>query len=63
MNELLKIPCPQCSNPIEIETQLLLSGAQFNCTQCQASIGLAEESKPVVEASYNALEELKNNSL
>lgn len=58
-----KIPCPVCNTKIPIDTKQLLMGTQFSCPNCYASIGLADESKAVVEETMKRFEELKNASL
>ncbi|MEP2936483.1 MAG: hypothetical protein ABJM06_11250 [Gilvibacter sp.] len=42
----------------------LLSGQKFNCpnTDCDASIGLAAESKDIVKGTMDKFEDLKGNA-
>jgi hypothetical protein len=44
-----KIPCPVCQTAISFTVAALIAGAQFACPNCQASVGLAAESKPLVD--------------
>jgi|TARA_R110000796_G_scaffold252645_2_gene390159 transcription initiation factor IIE alpha subunit len=53
------IPCPVCKTKIPFDTKQLLLGVQFVCPNCQAAIGLAEESKPLVEETMKKFEEIK----
>ena len=54
-----QIPCPVCKTNIPFDTKQLLLGVQFSCPNCQASIGLADESKAIVEETMKSFEELK----
>ncbi|WHT39084.1 hypothetical protein QNH98_19415 [Myroides sp. mNGS23_01] len=52
------IACPVCHTPICIEVSQLVMGTRFTCSNCQAVIGLADNSKSIVKdavQSYNAL--------
>lgn len=55
------IPCPVCSTKIPFDVQLLLVGTNFACPNpdCDASIGIAQESIPLVEQTLEKLEALK----
>lgn len=53
------IPCPVCQNKIPFDTKQLLLGVKFVCSNCQAAIGLAEESKPIVQETMNKFESLR----
>lgn len=55
-----QIPCPVCNSKIPFNTQQLIAGIQFICPKCHASIGLAQESKAIVEETMKKLEELKH---
>jgi transcription initiation factor IIE alpha subunit len=57
------IPCPECGTKIPFETRQLLMGVQFPCPKCQSLIGLAQESKPLVEEAMNKLEKVKQGGL
>jgi transcription initiation factor IIE alpha subunit len=57
-----QLPCPVCGTKIPFDTKQLLAGVQFVCPNCQSSIGLAMESKPLVENAMKKLEELKQSS-
>jgi hypothetical protein len=54
-----QIPCPVCNTKIPFDVKQLIAGVQFVCPNCQSSIGLAFESKPLVEDTLQKLEELK----
>lgn len=56
------IPCPVCKTSIPVDIQQLLNGAKFNCSNCNSSIGMAEESKAILEQTVDKLKNLKNNS-
>jgi hypothetical protein len=53
------IPCPVCNNKIPFDTKQLLLGVQFVCSNCFASIGLANESREIVQETITKFEELK----
>ena len=55
------IPCPVCQTNIPFDTKQLLMGVKFTCPNCQASIGLDSESKPLVEKTLEKFEDLKKN--
>ena len=61
MSNTLTIPCPACNTPIPFNTHELLRGAQFTCPKCYASIGLSNESRPVVEKTMKKFDEMKKN--
>lgn len=53
------IPCPVCQTKIPFDTKQLLLGIQFTCPNCNASIGLSDESKPLVQDTMEKFEEVK----
>ncbi|MBO3696817.1 hypothetical protein [Roseivirga sp. E12] len=55
------IPCPVCQTKIPFDTKQLLMGVQFSCPNCQAAIGLSDQSKPLVQETMEKFEELKKN--
>lgn len=57
-----KIPCPVCNTSILFDVNQLIMGVQFVCTNCHASIGLASESKPMVEQTMQKIEDLRAGS-
>jgi hypothetical protein len=61
INKEAIISCPVCHTPIPFNAQSLLAGVSFSCPSCFASVGLSQESKPIVEKAINKLEELKIN--
>jgi len=63
MNNQLSMPCPDCNTNIFFNPQMLLQGAQFSCPKCYASIGLAAESKQVVQESLEKFEKMKTDVL
>ena len=54
------IPCPveSCPGQIIIITTELLRGAQFGCTVCGASVGIAPESKETLSHAMVKFEQL-----
>ena len=56
------IPCPVCSTKIPFDVHQLMKGVQFACPQCNAVIGLGNESKSLVETAMQKLEEAKSGS-
>lgn len=54
-----QLPCPVCRTKIPFETKQLIAGVQFVCPNCQSSVGLALESKPIIEETMKKFEELK----
>jgi hypothetical protein len=62
MNEkTVDIPCPLCQTKIPVDTMALLTGTKFTCPNpsCDASVGLAAESKNVVKDTMEKFEEVK----
>lgn len=53
------IPCPICNTKIPFDTKQLMMGIRFGCPNCDASIGLAEESKELVEQTMEKFEAVK----
>lgn len=60
INQEQYIPCPTCNGKILFDTYQLLAGKQFVCANCQSAIGLAVESKPVVQATLEKLDAAKS---
>jgi len=58
-NSEQSIPCPTCQAKIPFDTNQLLMGVQFACPNCQSVIGLAAESKEIVQETMQKLEEIK----
>lgn len=54
-----KIQCPDCGSDIFFTVQLLLAGAEFQCTYCKASISLNTGSAPVVKETVDKFNKLK----
>jgi hypothetical protein len=61
INQESSIQCPVCSSKILFEVNMLLSGMKFSCpnSECDASIGLSQESSPLVEQTLEKFEALK----
>jgi transcription initiation factor IIE alpha subunit len=53
------IPCPVCKTKIPFDTKQLLLGVQFVCSNCQSAIGLATESKAIVQETIEKFEAVK----
>ena len=58
-NQSQNIPCPDCKTPIPFDTYQLLMGVQFTCPHCAACIGLASESKELVQETMQKFEDIK----
>lgn len=56
------VNCPECGTAISINAQQLLMGYKFSCHQCHISIGLASESKEVVEQTIQKIEQFKKGT-
>ena len=56
INSDQSIPCPTCSTKIPFDTRQLLLGIQFVCHNCQSAIGLATESKAIVQETMEKFE-------
>ncbi|TKC10499.1 hypothetical protein FA048_09960 [Pedobacter polaris] len=56
------IPCPVCSTGIPFDTKQLMMGVQFACPNCAASVGLAPESKELVQETMEKLEAAKGKT-
>jgi len=61
INQEQSIPCPTCKTKIPFNAQQLLMGAQFACPGCLTVIGLASESRPIVEETMDKFQEMKEN--
>jgi hypothetical protein len=63
INQEQVIPCPVCQTKIPFDSMQLMQGAQYACPneQCDAVIGLAQESKPMVEEAMQKFNEMKSN--
>lgn len=61
MIDIVHIPCPCCSEPIETEVLLLISGLEIKCNNenCDAKIALGKQSKKIVEDTYSAFKKIK----
>ena len=56
------LPCPVCQTDIPFNTEQLLLGHQFRCPNpaCEASIGLAAESKDAVSQTIEKFNDIKS---
>jgi transcription initiation factor IIE alpha subunit len=63
INSDQSIPCPTCSTKIPFDTRQLLLGIQFVCPNCQSAIGLAIESKAIVQETMEKFEAVKSKSI
>lgn len=61
INTEQSIPCPVCNTKICFDTKQLLMGVKFVCPTCQAAIGLANESKPLLKDTMEKFESIKDN--
>lgn len=48
------IACPACNTPVYLEVSQLILGTKFTCSNCQAAIGLAKNSKSIVEDAVHS---------
>ena len=55
------IPCPVCGTKIHFNTRELLKGVKFTCSNCSASIGLSNESKPLVQDVMDKFDNIKKD--
>ncbi len=64
INQEQAIPCPVCTTKIPFDATQLMQGVKFKCPneQCDASIGLSMESKPLVESAMEKLNEIKGKA-
>jgi len=49
------IPCPTCNTKTPFDTLQLLFGLKFICPNFKSAVGLADESKPIVEETIKKL--------
>lgn len=61
INQDQTIPCPVCGTKIPFDTYQMLQGMQFACPnkECDAMIGLASESKPLVQETMEKFERVR----
>lgn len=59
----ISCPVPGCGGEIFFDTYQLLQGKQFVCPSCQAAIGLAPESRGVVQEGMEKYESLRHEML
>ena len=59
------VPCPDCGSDIHIDSNLLLSGSSFKCSNqhCGVAISLDESSLGEVKDAFEKFEELKEESI
>ena len=65
MNNEQVIPCPtpNCGGKIHFDTYQLLQGAQFVCPNCNGAVGIAPESRPMVQETMQKFDEMKKDLL
>lgn len=63
INSNQNIPCPICGTQIAFDTNELLKGIKFACPNCKTEIGLADESKKIVQETMNKFDKVKANNL
>lgn len=58
---LTKLACPCCGAPIHIESQMLIKGTTFPCSNasCGASVALNTSSANLVEQAFSQAEKIK----
>lgn len=56
------INCPDCGTAIPINTKQLLMGYKFSCPNCTVSVGLANDSKAIVEQTVQKMEQFKKGT-
>lgn len=63
INQDQTISCPICGTKIPFDTNQLIMGVQFSCPNsgCDASIGLAGESKEIVKETMEKFETFKGS--
>ncbi|MBC9796775.1 hypothetical protein [Sinomicrobium weinanense] len=63
MNDQQFIPCPteNCSGNIFFDPHELMRGAQFVCPICNTVVGLAPESREIVNEAIEKFDELKRD--
>ncbi len=62
INSEQTLPCPVCGTKIAFDTRELLKGVKFKCSNCDSAIGLADESRPLVQDAMDKFDELRNNA-
>lgn len=55
-----KINCPECNEEIIINPKQLILGVKFSCYSCKLIIGLANESKPLVNEAIKRFSKIKS---
>ncbi|MBQ4836915.1 MULTISPECIES: hypothetical protein [Pseudoalteromonas] len=59
-----KLDCPECGAPIYFESNLLLTGQSFSCSNshCDVSIALTATDKEVVSDAFSKFEQIRNTA-
>lgn len=52
-----QIPCPVCNTLITFDAKQLILGTNFRCPGCHTNIGLANDSRPIVEQALQKLDD------
>lgn len=58
-----KMACPSCNADIFFTVPLLIAGASFECSRCQAQVRLSGASTTEVRTSYEKYVAMKKNTL
>lgn len=56
------INCPDCGTSIAVNTKQLLLGYKFTCHNCNVSIGLAGDSRELVEKTIKKIDQFKKGT-
>lgn len=61
INQEQNISCPVCATKIHFDVMELMKGIQFKCPniECDAAVGIAQESKNLVGNALDKFAELK----
>ena len=59
-----KLDCPECNMPIFFESNLLLAGQSFSCSNpnCDVSIALTATDKQVVSDAFSKFEQIRSDA-
>ncbi|BFM48712.1 hypothetical protein [Marinomonas sp. THO17] len=65
MSVKTEIKCPDCQSPIFIESNLLLAGQSFKCSNpnCHTSISLSLSETQKVAKAFNEFQQIRQNAV
>lgn len=65
MSYQTSINCPDCNSPIYIQSDALLQGASFSCSnpQCSVAISLSTSDMSTVSSAINQFEDLRQEAV